>query len=297
MAANGPSRVAVVGPGAIGLTFAAAVAEAKHELVICGRRPLGEAVVDLQGGRKIHLEAPIVIRPEDAGGVCDVVLLAVKAHQTEGAARWLRTLCGPTTTVVVLQNGVEHDATVKPLVGDASVLPVAVWCPAELVGPGQVFVPGAARLITSAGTEGQRLVDLLAGTFAEVDLAEDLDAVLWAKAIPIAVVGLTVLAGKAGGIFDREDMADLGLAYAHECAAVARGAGAAVPDSVVEGVVPLLAGTGELKTSMLVDMEAGRPLEWDVRNGVIRRLGVRHGIPTPISDVIVPLLAAASDGA
>jgi 2-dehydropantoate 2-reductase len=47
-------------------------------------------------------------------------------------------------------------------------------------------------------------------------------------------------------------------------------------------------------TSMLVDREAGRALEWDARNGVVARLGAQHGIPTPISDVLVPLLAAAS---
>jgi 2-dehydropantoate 2-reductase len=50
-------------------------------------------------------------------------------------------------------------------------------------------------------------------------------------------------------------------------------------------------------TSILADREAGRPLEWDARNGVIARLGAAHGIPTPVSDVIVPLLAAASGDA
>jgi 2-dehydropantoate 2-reductase len=49
-------------------------------------------------------------------------------------------------------------------------------------------------------------------------------------------------------------------------------------------------------TSILSDLEAGRPLEWDIRNGVVARRGRTHGIPTPISDILVPLLAAASDG-
>ena len=44
------------------------------------------------------------------------------------------------------------------------------------------------------------------------------------------------------------------------------------------------------------DREAGRELEWEARNDVVRRLGARHGIATPVSDVIVPLLAAAGDG-
>ena len=52
----------------------------------------------------------------------------------------------------------------------------------------------------------------------------------------------------------------------------------------------------DLTTSILTDREQGRPLEWDVRNGVIARKGALHGLATPISDLVVPLLAAASDG-
>jgi 2-dehydropantoate 2-reductase len=52
----------------------------------------------------------------------------------------------------------------------------------------------------------------------------------------------------------------------------------------------------DLGTSILADREAKRPLEWDIRNGVVRRRGRAHGIPTPISDLVAPLLAAASDG-
>jgi len=47
---------------------------------------------------------------------------------------------------------------------------------------------------------------------------------------------------------------------------------------------------------MLTDREAHRPLEWDIRNGVILRKARDHGLPAPISQVVVPLLAAASDG-
>ena len=47
---------------------------------------------------------------------------------------------------------------------------------------------------------------------------------------------------------------------------------------------------------MLGYPEAGEPLEWDIRNGVILRKARQHGLPAPISQVVVPLLAAASDG-
>ena len=52
----------------------------------------------------------------------------------------------------------------------------------------------------------------------------------------------------------------------------------------------------DLTTSILTDREVGRPLEWDIRNGVILRKAHEHGLPAPISEIVVPLLAAASDG-
>ncbi|MDT5106180.1 MAG: 2-dehydropantoate 2-reductase [Mycobacterium sp.] len=52
----------------------------------------------------------------------------------------------------------------------------------------------------------------------------------------------------------------------------------------------------DLTTSILTDREHGRPLEWDVRNGVVARKAVGHGLATPITDLVVPLLAAAGDG-
>ena len=52
----------------------------------------------------------------------------------------------------------------------------------------------------------------------------------------------------------------------------------------------------DLGTSILADRQANRPMEWDIRNGVISRYGRKYGIAVPISDVVVPLLAAGSEG-
>ena len=106
-----------------------------------------------------------------------------------------------------------------------------------------------------------------------------------------------VPAGRRPGMFRRDDVAALARKYLVECLAVARAEGATFDDGVVDEIVGMLAQSPtDLTTSMLTDREAGRPLEWDIRNGVIQRKGAAHGIATPISDVLVPLLAAASDG-
>lgn len=51
-----------------------------------------------------------------------------------------------------------------------------------------------------------------------------------------------------------------------------------------------------LMLSILSDRQADRLMEWDIRNGVIQRYGRRHGIAVPVSDVVVPLLVAGSEG-
>jgi 2-dehydropantoate 2-reductase len=287
--------VAVVGPGAIGGAFAAAVQETGYgDLVLCARRPLGELVVDRDGGDSVVLNAPVLTDPAAVDGPVDWVLLAVKAHQTEEAGGWLRALAGPRSVVVVLQNGVEHCERVGPLAGEATVLPAVVRCSAEPSGPGHIRLYDKPRLIVPAGPAGQVLAKLMAGG-ARVDLTEDFTTETWRKLCSNAVAGLMVLAGRRAGIFRNADVAALARGLVAECLTVARAEGAQLPDSIVDTVVAgYVAMSADRGSSIVYDREAGRPLEWDARNGVIRRLGARHGIPTPISDVIVPLLAAAS---
>lgn len=137
----------------------------------------------------------------------------------------------------------------------------------------------------------------LAGTRCAVDLAADFTTVAWRKLLQNAVAGLMVLTGRRAGMFAREDITALGLAYLRECLQVARAEGAALGDSVPEEIIAgFHRAPADLSTSILIDRLNGRPLEWDIRNGVVQRRGRQHGIPTPLSDIIVPLLAAASDG-
>jgi 2-dehydropantoate 2-reductase len=292
------ARVAVVGPGAIGATFAAAVQTAlggTHELLLCGRTPLARVTVERPGEPPLLIDAPVQTDPTRAGGPVDWVLLAVKAHQTDGARGWLQALCGDATTVVVLQNGVEQRALVGPLIAGAELLPAIVWCPAELVEPGRVQVKGEERLVVPEGDAGRRFAALLGGSRAAVELAPDFLTEAWRKLVVNAVAGLMVLSGRRMAMFRRDDVRALSRRLAEECVAVARAEGAALDTDDVEQVVDWLDSLApDLGSSILFDRLADRPLEWDARNGVIQRRGAAHGIPTPVSDVIVPLLAAAS---
>ncbi|RXY16938.1 hypothetical protein DD584_33740 [Klebsiella pneumoniae] len=78
----------------------------------------------------------------------------------------------------------------------------------------------------------------------------------------------------------------------------ARGKGVYIirPKTVPKCMQGRMSQCRSLMLSILSDRQADRLMEWDIRNGVIQRYGRRHGIAVPVSDVVVPLLAAGSEG-
>jgi 2-dehydropantoate 2-reductase len=290
------TRVAVVGPGAIGAAAAAMAHRRGVDLILCGRTPLERLVVEdgaaATGAAVEIVPGPVLTDPAAVPRRADVVLLAVKAHQTEGAAGFLGALCGPETVVGVLQNGVEQRALVAPFVGGATVVPAVVWLATEVVEPGRVRTHSEPRFVLPAEPAAEPIAALLDGA----ELADDFTAQAWRKLAVNAVAGLMALTGRRAVMFRRPDIRALARALALETLAVARAEGAELPDTVADELQAWMDDLpDDAGTSILADREAGRPLEWDARNGVVARLGARHGVPTPVSDVIVPLLAAASD--
>jgi 2-dehydropantoate 2-reductase len=171
------------------------------------------------------------------------------------------------------------------------VLPAVVWFPAEALGPGRVRLRADPRITLPEEPAARAVADLLAG----VELTGDFATPAWRKLAINAVAGLMVLTGRRAAMFRRDDISALARALAAETLAVARAEGADLPEAVADELTAEFAAMPEdLGSSILFDREAGRPLEWDARNGVVARLGRVHGIPTPVGDVVVPLLAAAS---
>lgn len=288
---------AVVGPGAIGSTVAALLHAAGHQVMLCGRTPRDSIEVRPDDGDPIVVPGPVLTDPALVDGPVDVVLLAVKDTQTEQSAGWLARLCDERTVVAALQNGVEQVERVGRYCPTSTVVPVAVWVSAEPAPEGHIRLRTAARLVLPEVPAAQTLVDLFEGSAVAIETDPTFVSAAWHKLLVNAVVGFMVLTGRRAGMFRRDDVADLARRYLAECLAVARADGAQLGDEVVDQVVNLLAKSPEdITTSMLTDRQAGRRLEWDIRNAVILRKAAVHGIATPISDVIVPLLAAASDG-
>ncbi|MDH1179591.1 oxidoreductase [Achromobacter mucicolens] len=290
------TAIAIVGPGAIGTTVAAALHQAGRTPLLCGRTPRDRLTL-LDGDRRVDVPGPVLTDPDQAGRKMDLVFLAVKATQTEAASGWLAALCRPDTVVCVLQNGVEQLEAVTTHAPPARIIPAVVWFPAQAQADGSVRLRGDARLSLPDLPAAHVVAEALQGTQCAVEITEDFQSVAWRKLLQNAVAGLMALTHRRAGMFARPDIAKLSLAYLQECLSVARAEGAKLGDEVPQEILAKFqAASPDLSTSILTDREAGRPLEWDIRNGVISRRAQAHGLSTPISDIIVPLLAAASDG-
>ncbi|UMX65218.1 hypothetical protein MJ588_13120 [Klebsiella pneumoniae] len=138
----------------------------------------------------------------------------------------------------------------------------------------------------------------LAGTRCAVDLAADFTTVAWRKLLQNAVAGLMVLdrTPRRDSPPGRTSLPSDWLIRANALQA-ARAEGAALSDNVPEEIIAgFHRAPADLSTSIRIDRLNGRPLEWDIRNGVVQRRGRQHGILTLLSDITVPLLAAAGDG-
>lgn len=240
---------------------------------------------------------PVHADPGEVAGTVDLVVLAVKATQIDDAHGWLARLCDEHTTVAVLQNGVEQVEQVQPHCPSSPVVPGIVWYSAETQPEGWVRLRGQARLVLPSGPMAEEVAELLNGAGCVVECDPDFITAAWRKLLANALAGVQALSGRRCGMFRRDDVAELSRRYVAECLAVARAEGARLPDHTVDELVDMFGHAPEdMTTSILTDRENHRRLEWDIRNGVIIRKARAHGLATPISDIVVPLLAAASDG-
>ena len=219
-----------------------------------------------------------------------------QGNTNRGGSRMARGVGRSRNRVVRLAERDRTVDTVRPYSPHGQIVPAVVWF-LRRRNPTARYACGEARLSLPDTSASRVVAAALQGTRCAVDLAANFSSLAWRKLMQNAVAGLMALTHRRSGMFGRADIARLTLAYLQECLAVARAEGAELGDEVPQEILDKFrAAPTDMSTSILTDREAGRPLEWDIRNGVIARRGQAHGIPTPISDILVPLPAAASDG-
>lgn len=286
------ARIAIVGVGAIGGVIAALLERAdRHEVVLCTRRPLSRLTVETPDGT-VRVKAAVVTDPNDVAGV-DWVIAATKAYDAAGAAKWLEKLCAKGAPVAVLQNGVEHRERFAPYVPMQSILPVIVDCPVERQAAEKIYQRGVMHLRVPEGALGAEFVGFFSGTTADALVVSDFQTVAWRKLCHNAAGVLPALLLQPSGVMRNEGIGEVARQIIRECIAVGRAEGAQLGDEITEAVLQAYrASPPDSINSLYADRLAGRPMEIDARNGVIVRLGRKHGIPTPDNQMAVALLKA-----
>ena len=156
--------VAVLGPGAIGTTVAAALHEVGRTPLLCGRTPRDRLTLQ-DGNRFITVPGPVQTNPAQITRTVDLIFLAVKSTQIDAAAEWLRALTGPETVICVLQNGVEQLDRLATYSLPGQIVPAVVWFPAQAQSDGSVRLRGEARLSVPDAPASRVVAEALQGTW------------------------------------------------------------------------------------------------------------------------------------
>lgn len=289
------AKIAIVGVGAIGGALAGLLETVGgHEIVLCTRRPLPRLTVK-SPKRELRVRAQNVTDPALAGPV-DWVLVATKTYDAAGAAQWFPVLCAGGAPVAIVQNGVEHRERFAPYVNAERLLPVVIDCPVERTADGIVTVRGGALMKIEDTAMGHIFAALFTGSGARIELTRDFITAAWWKLCVNSVGALSALALKPSGVLRSESVRGVALAMVAECAAVGRAEGAQLGQSIAEEVMAIYAGhPADSVNSLLADRLAGHRMEWNARNGVIVRLGRKHGIATPLNQMAAALLEAVEE--
>lgn len=287
------TKIAIIGPGAIGGTIAAWLAQSpSYEIAICARTAFAELQVDTPHGT-LTARPKIITDPTQSEPV-DWVLVATKTYDSVAVAPWLKGLLGPATPIAVLQNGVEHVARFSSVVSTDRILPVVIDCPAERTAPGRIRQRGAAWMKVPDTITGRAFQALFSATRIEVSTVPDFLTTAWTKLCLNCAGAISAVTLQPSGVVRSvPETVEVMRNLVRECIAVGNAEGAKLPESLVETVIDSYRNAPlDSINSLHGDRLAGRPMEIDARNGVIVRLGAKHGIPTPVNEAMVALLLA-----
>lgn len=288
------TTIAVIGPGAIGGTVAAWLAQnSDYSVSVCARTPFTDLVVETPQG--VITARPVVLTNAADARPVDWVLVCTKTYDADSTKVWLDRLVGPQTLVAIIQNGVEHVQLFSHLVPAERLVPVMINLPAARSAPGRITQHKHGIICVPAGPRGEAFAALFAHT--EIDASADADFLsqAWIKLVGNSIAIVPSLTLRATGPVWNDALEAIVTGLVEEGAAVGRAEGAVIAQSVVDAAIDSARNMAEGTSggSLHADRLAGNRMEVDARNGVIARLGARHGIPTPVNTMLVTLLAAS----
>ena len=304
-------KFVIAGAGAIGAYLGARMALAGLDVTLFARGPhlraMQENGVLVESAEGNFQARPRVVASLEEAGVADVVVLAVKAQGLPALAPQLAPVLGPETAVVSTQNGVpwwffqssggpldgirlervDPGGVIAAAIEPRRVIGSIVYFASEIIRPGVVLHTEGDRISLGEpdGTRSDRCRQI-AKAFIAAGLRCPVTArirhEIWVKILgnvafnPTSVLTRATLAQMTGDV----EVSALARNIMKETEAVARALGFELPISIEQRMAGA-AAVGEHKTSMLQDLEAGRPMELEAIVGAVVELGERLNLSLP----------------
>jgi 2-dehydropantoate 2-reductase len=293
-------RVVLCGAGAVGALYVPLLQDLDPDLlrVVAGgerrARLLAEGVS--VNGRRIDVR---VAAPGEPAEPADLLLVAVKQHHLARTIEDVRGVVGPGTLILSLLNGITSEELLGQAFGDEKVLPAFVLGTDSVrdgsrsrhSSMGHVYF--GARSNDAADPRVAAVRDLFDRAGIPYRVPADILREQWFKfMLNVGVNQVSALLRATYGDFATVPEArELTRAAALEVVALSAREGVALSAADVDRIFPILAGLAPAgKTSMLQDVEAGRKTEVEIFAGAVVALGRRHGVPTPVNEVLGNLL-------
>jgi 2-dehydropantoate 2-reductase len=238
----------------------------------------------------LHIrQAQFTADPQQVGNV-DLILFCVKSYDTESAAQAIGPMVSDRSQILSLQNGVDNPDKLARVYGQSKVLPAVVYIGAQLSAPGAITHSNGGRIIFgqmdgALGDQTKMLALTLTAAGIPCEASAEIRQVQWTKLLwnaPFCASSCLTHANTKE-IVESESLTQLALDCMGEVQAAARTQGIDLPRQLFDEVLSFSRGLGEFKPSMLQDLEANKPLEYQAFNGIVVKLLEANGQPAPIN--------------
>ena len=305
-------KILIVGAGAVGSLLGALLREGGYSVLLVGR---ADHVAALQGqGLRVSGPRPRVVRLEASvsiptGTDSDVVLVTTKTFALAPTTIEVARALSP-RPVLFLQNGLGILAAARSALRSGGWADPAAYAvrgvnsiPATWVGPGEVRETGLGEVLLPVPSEAgpsagaARLFRmLLAGARVPVEAVPEFEREVWRKALVNAAINpVTAARGVTNGELLEEPRRTEALRLLGEALAVARAVGFDfTSEEVTRDFERIVRATASNRSSMLQDLDRGRPTEIDAISGEILREAAAHGLDLPATRAIVAEITARS---
>ena len=297
-----------MGAGGVGGCLGGLLAKAGNDVSLIARGEHLEALREhglkvIRPGGEIIVEIQATGDPSEVGQV-DLVLFTVKTFQNRHVITSLKSLMGPETSVITLQNGVESHEQLSAVLGASNILPGAYWASSHILSPGVISEDVEARVSFGAvdDTESLRALDIrkvFRDAGIEAELSPNPLRVLWEKFVVLsALSGITSAAQtRPKELLQFPDARKMFCDAMEEALAVGLAKGVDLPANLVRDSLNYIDGLPDFQNTMHSDYEAGRPTELDALSGAVIRLGNQIGVKTPVHGYLYSVLLPHKDGA